>query len=87
MKKENAIRFPKEESYPNPPMEYRKLAEANERANTLAQQLEQSEKARKKAESDAVDARAEADKAKADAAGVEDLQKRLHTAETSQAIT
>ncbi|KAK1643481.1 hypothetical protein QYE76_061286 [Lolium multiflorum] len=60
-----------------------KLAEANERANTLAQQLEQSEKARKKAESDAVDARAEADKAKADAAGVEDLKKRLHTAETS----
>ncbi|KAK1696386.1 hypothetical protein QYE76_013083 [Lolium multiflorum] len=61
----------------------KKLAEANERANTLALQLEQSEKARKKAESDAVDARAEADKAKADAAGVEDLRKRLHTAETS----
>ncbi|KAK1642430.1 hypothetical protein QYE76_060235 [Lolium multiflorum] len=60
-----------------------KLAEANERANTLAQQLEQSEKARKKAESDAVGARAEADKAKADAAGVEDLRKRLHDAETS----
>ncbi|KAK1647082.1 hypothetical protein QYE76_064887 [Lolium multiflorum] len=60
-----------------------KLAEANERANTLALQLEQSEKARKKAELDAVDARAEADKAKADAAGVEDLRKRLHTAETS----
>ncbi|KAK1649775.1 hypothetical protein QYE76_067580 [Lolium multiflorum] len=59
-----------------------KLAEANERANTLAQQLEQSEKARKKAESDAVGARAEADKAKADAAGV-DLRKRLHDAETS----
>ncbi|KAK1681564.1 hypothetical protein QYE76_042412 [Lolium multiflorum] len=60
-----------------------KLAEANERANTLAQQLEQSEKARKKAESDAVGARAEADKAKADAAGVEDLRKKLHDAETS----
>ncbi|KAK1693233.1 hypothetical protein QYE76_009930 [Lolium multiflorum] len=60
-----------------------KLAETNERANTLAQQLEQSEKARKKAESDAVGARAEADKAKADAAGVEDLRKRLHDAETS----
>ncbi|KAK1665871.1 hypothetical protein QYE76_054030 [Lolium multiflorum] len=60
-----------------------KLAEANERANTLAQQLEQSEKARKEAESDAVGARAEADKAKADAAGVEDLRKRLHDAETS----
>ncbi|KAK1643820.1 hypothetical protein QYE76_061625 [Lolium multiflorum] len=44
-----------------------KLAEANDRANTLAQQLEQSEKARKRAESDAIDARAEADKAKADA--------------------
>ncbi|KAK1630344.1 hypothetical protein QYE76_004659 [Lolium multiflorum] len=89
MKKEDAIRFPSEESYPNPPMEYRpmikdllrigaqfvgyreyankteeKLAEANERANTLAQQLEHSEKARKKAELDATEARAEADKAK-----------------------
>ncbi|KAK1601015.1 hypothetical protein QYE76_016965 [Lolium multiflorum] len=61
----------------------KKLAEANERANTLAQQLEQSEKARKKAELDAVGARAEADKAKADAAGVEDLRKKLHDAETS----
>nr|XP_051212259.1 uncharacterized protein LOC127329887 [Lolium perenne] len=60
-----------------------KLTEANERANTLAQQLEHSEKARKKAELDATEARAEADKAKADAAGVEDLRKRLHTAETS----
>ncbi|KAK1609614.1 hypothetical protein QYE76_033287 [Lolium multiflorum] len=60
-----------------------KLAEANERANTLAQQLEQSEQARKKAESDAIGARAEADKAKSDAAGVEDLRKRLHDAETS----
>ncbi|KAK1670306.1 hypothetical protein QYE76_058465 [Lolium multiflorum] len=85
MKKEDAIRFPSEESYPNPPMEYRpmikdllrigaqfvgyreyanktqeKLAEANERANTLAQQLEHSEKARKKAELDATEARAEA---------------------------
>ncbi|KAK1614598.1 hypothetical protein QYE76_020115 [Lolium multiflorum] len=60
-----------------------KLAEVNERANTLAQKLEQSEEARKKAESDAVQARREADKAKADAAGVEDLWKRLHDAETS----
>ncbi|KAK1603507.1 hypothetical protein QYE76_037582 [Lolium multiflorum] len=60
-----------------------KLVEANERANTFAQQLEHSEKARKKAELDATEARAEADKAKADAAGVEDLRKRLHTAETS----
>ncbi|KAK1619607.1 hypothetical protein QYE76_025124 [Lolium multiflorum] len=41
-----------------------KLAEANERANILAQKLEQSEEARKKAESDAIEARAEADKAK-----------------------
>ncbi|KAK1668139.1 hypothetical protein QYE76_056298 [Lolium multiflorum] len=60
-----------------------KLAEVNERANTLAQKLEQSEEARKKAESDAIQARAEADKAKADAAGVEDLKKKLHDAETS----
>ncbi|KAK1642696.1 hypothetical protein QYE76_060501 [Lolium multiflorum] len=54
-----------------------KLAEANERANALAQKLEQSEEARKKAESDAIQARAEADKAKADAAGVEDLKKNF----------
>ncbi|KAK1610651.1 hypothetical protein QYE76_034324 [Lolium multiflorum] len=45
------------------------LAEANERADALAIKLEQSEKARKKAE--------------ADAAAVEDLRKRLHDAETS----
>ncbi|KAK1613838.1 hypothetical protein QYE76_019355 [Lolium multiflorum] len=45
------------------------LAEANKRANALALKLEQSEKARKKAESNA--------------AVVEDLQKRLHDAETS----
>ncbi|KAK1645097.1 hypothetical protein QYE76_062902 [Lolium multiflorum] len=63
--------------------ERKKLAEVNERANTLAQKLEQSEEARKKAESNAVEARREADKAKADAAGVEDLRKRLHDAETS----
>ncbi|KAK1666766.1 hypothetical protein QYE76_054925 [Lolium multiflorum] len=44
-----------------------KLAEANERADTLAQKLEQCEEARKKAESD-VQARREADKAKANAA-------------------
>nr|XP_051190022.1 uncharacterized protein LOC127303317 [Lolium perenne] len=60
-----------------------KLAEANERADTLALKLEQCEEARKKAESDAVEARQEADKVKADAAGVEDLRKRLHDAETS----
>ncbi|KAK1698218.1 hypothetical protein QYE76_014915 [Lolium multiflorum] len=60
-----------------------KLIEANERADTLALKLEQCEEARKKAESDAVEARQEADKAKADAAGVEDLRKRLHDAETS----
>ncbi|KAK1682656.1 hypothetical protein QYE76_043504 [Lolium multiflorum] len=60
-----------------------KLAEANERADTLALKLEQCEEARKKAESDADEARQEADKAKADAAGVEDLRKRLHDAETS----
>ncbi|KAK1685401.1 hypothetical protein QYE76_046249 [Lolium multiflorum] len=60
-----------------------KLVEANERANILAQQLEHSKEALKKAELDAIEARAEADKAKADAAGVEDLKKKLHTAETS----
>ncbi|KAK1697848.1 hypothetical protein QYE76_014545 [Lolium multiflorum] len=60
-----------------------KMAAINERSNALAQKLEQSEEARKKAELDAVEARAEADKAKADAAGVEDLRKRLHAAENS----
>ncbi|KAK1646142.1 hypothetical protein QYE76_063947 [Lolium multiflorum] len=58
-----------------------KLAEANDRANTLAQQLEQSEKARKKAESMLL--MHEQRLIKPDAAGVEDLRKRLHTAETS----
>ncbi|KAK1660979.1 hypothetical protein QYE76_049138 [Lolium multiflorum] len=59
-----------------------KTAEANERANILAQQLEQSEQLAKRL-SRSVGARAEADKAKSDAAGVEDLRKRLHDAETS----
>ncbi|KAK1696260.1 hypothetical protein QYE76_012957 [Lolium multiflorum] len=45
------------------------LAESNKRADALAAKLEQSEKARKKAE--------------ADAAAVESLRKRLHDAETS----
>ncbi|KAK1665206.1 hypothetical protein QYE76_053365 [Lolium multiflorum] len=45
------------------------LAESNKRADTLAIKLEQSEKARKKAE--------------ADAAAIEGLRKRLHDAETS----
>jgi hypothetical protein len=45
------------------------LAESNKRADALAIKLEQSEKARQKAE--------------ADAAPVEDLRKRLHDAETS----
>jgi hypothetical protein len=52
------------------------LAEANKRADTLAHKLEQSEKARKKAEADAKEAKAEA-------ATVEDLRKRLHEAENS----
>ncbi|KAK1613545.1 hypothetical protein QYE76_019062 [Lolium multiflorum] len=60
-----------------------KTEEVNEHADTLAQKLEQCEEARKEAESDAVQARREADKAKADAASVEDLRKRLHAAETS----
>jgi chromosome segregation ATPase len=60
-----------------------KLAEANKLAEALAQKLEQSETARKKAELDAGKAKAEDEKAKAEAAGVEDLQKRLYDAETS----
>ncbi|KAK1670195.1 hypothetical protein QYE76_058354 [Lolium multiflorum] len=58
-----------------------KLAEANKRAETLAQKLEQSETARKKAELAASEARAEADDAKAKAASVEELQQRLKDAE------
>ncbi|KAK1692636.1 hypothetical protein QYE76_009333 [Lolium multiflorum] len=60
-----------------------KLAEANKRADALAQKLEQSEAARKKAELVASEAKAEADEAKAKAASVEDLQKRLEDAETA----
>jgi septal ring factor EnvC (AmiA/AmiB activator) len=45
------------------------LAEANNRADALTTKLEQSKKARKKAEKDA--------------SAVEDLRKRLHDAETS----
>ncbi|KAK1626033.1 hypothetical protein QYE76_000348 [Lolium multiflorum] len=45
------------------------LVEANKHADSLARKLEQSEKARKKAESDA--------------AAIEDLRQRLHDAETS----
>ena len=60
-----------------------KLAEANKRADALAQKLEQSEAARKKAELVASEAKAEADEAKAKAAGVEELQKRLEDAESA----
>jgi hypothetical protein len=60
-----------------------KLAEANKLVDALAQKLEQSETARKKAELDASQARAEADKAKEKDASVEDLQKRLDDAETA----
>jgi septal ring factor EnvC (AmiA/AmiB activator) len=52
------------------------LAEATNRADALARKLEQSEKAREEAE-------AVAKKAKAEAATVEDLRKRLHMAESS----
>ncbi|KAK1628419.1 hypothetical protein QYE76_002734 [Lolium multiflorum] len=58
-----------------------KLAEANRLADTLAQKLEQSETARKKAELDASQAKVEADEAKAKAASVEELQKKLDDAE------
>ncbi|XP_071678281.1 uncharacterized protein [Lolium perenne] len=57
-----------------------KLSEANERADALAQKLEQSEAARKKAELAASKAKVEADEAKAKAAGVEELQKKLEDA-------
>ncbi|KAK1668462.1 hypothetical protein QYE76_056621 [Lolium multiflorum] len=60
-----------------------KLAEANKRADALAQKLEQSEAARKKAELVASEAKAEADEAKAKAASVEELQKKLEDAETA----
>ncbi|KAK1650644.1 hypothetical protein QYE76_068449 [Lolium multiflorum] len=60
-----------------------KLAEANNRADTLVQKLEQSEAARKKAELVASEAKAEADEAKAKVASVEELQKRLEDAESA----
>ncbi|KAK1685389.1 hypothetical protein QYE76_046237 [Lolium multiflorum] len=60
-----------------------KLAEANKRADVLAQKLEQSEAARKKAELVASEAKAEADDAKAKAASVEELQRRLKDAESA----
>ncbi|KAK1620932.1 hypothetical protein QYE76_026449 [Lolium multiflorum] len=60
-----------------------KLAEANKRADALAQKLEQSEAARKKAELVASEAKAEADEAKAKIASVEELQKRLEDAEAA----
>ncbi|KAK1692079.1 hypothetical protein QYE76_008776 [Lolium multiflorum] len=60
-----------------------KLAEANKLADTLAQKLERSETARKKAELDASKAKAEADEAKAKAASVEELQKKLEDAEAA----
>ncbi|KAK1633107.1 hypothetical protein QYE76_007422 [Lolium multiflorum] len=60
-----------------------KLAEANKRADALAQKLEQSEAARKKAELVASEAKAEADEAKAKVASVEELQKRLEDAESA----
>ncbi|KAK1610179.1 hypothetical protein QYE76_033852 [Lolium multiflorum] len=52
------------------------LVEANKRVDSLARKLEQSEKARKKAEADAK-------KDKADVAAVEDLRQKLHEAETA----
>ncbi|KAK1669262.1 hypothetical protein QYE76_057421 [Lolium multiflorum] len=60
-----------------------KLVEANKLVDTLAQKLEQSEMARKKANLDASQAKAEAEEATAKAAGVEDLQRRLADAETA----
>lgn len=66
-----------------PPLSTEKLAEANKRADALAQKLEQSEAARKKAELVASEAKTEADEAKAKAASAEELQKKLEDAETA----
>ncbi|KAK1572748.1 hypothetical protein QYE76_000114 [Lolium multiflorum] len=52
----------------------------NERADALSRKLEQSEAARKKADLAASKAKTEADEAKAKAAGVEELQKKLKDA-------
>jgi F0F1-type ATP synthase membrane subunit b/b' len=60
-----------------------KLSEANERVDALAQKLEQSEAARKKAELAASKAKAEVDEAKVKAASVEELQRRLKDAESA----
>ncbi|XP_071677107.1 uncharacterized protein [Lolium perenne] len=64
--------------------EYAKnFREANERVDALAQKLEQSEAARKKAELAASKAKAEVDEAKVKAASVEELQRRLKDAESA----
>jgi 3-dehydroquinate dehydratase len=60
-----------------------KLSEANERVDALAQKLEQSEAARKKAELAASKAKAEVDEAKVKAASIEELQRRLKDAESA----
>ncbi|XP_051196181.2 uncharacterized protein [Lolium perenne] len=60
-----------------------KLSEANERVDALAQKLEQSEAARKKAELAASKAKAEVDEATVKAASVEELQRRLKDAESA----
>ncbi|KAK1662894.1 hypothetical protein QYE76_051053 [Lolium multiflorum] len=62
--------------------DYASKTEANERADTLAQKLEQCEEARKKAESDALKLGKKLTRLRL-MAGVEDLRKRLHDAETS----
>ncbi|KAK1677860.1 hypothetical protein QYE76_038708 [Lolium multiflorum] len=60
-----------------------KLAEANKLVDTLAQKLEQSEMARKKADLDSNQAKSEAEEATAKAVGVKDLQKRLADAKNA----
>ncbi|KAK1641701.1 hypothetical protein QYE76_059506 [Lolium multiflorum] len=93
-KKENALQFPKEESYPKPPINYRPLMKEFIRLGT---QFVGYRDYTKKLEGDLAESNKRADalavklkqseetrqKAEKDAATIEDLRKRLHKAETS----
>ncbi|KAK1601880.1 hypothetical protein QYE76_016463 [Lolium multiflorum] len=93
-KKENALQFPKEESYPKPPINYRPLMKEFIRLGT---QFVGYRDYTKKLEGDLAESNKRADalavklkqseenrqKAEKDAATVQDLRERLHKAETS----
>ncbi|KAK1627427.1 hypothetical protein QYE76_001742 [Lolium multiflorum] len=93
-KKQDALRFPNEESYPTPPMEYRPSMKEFLRLGTqfigyrdYVAKLEGTlAEANKRADALAIkleQSETARKKAEADAAAVEDLRKRLHDAENS----